>query len=172
VQDAGCKIHSSSQCCIYHKYIMVALERKNVIFIQAAICQFFKRNRRVRKERVAFYQKKLHKMQSAVHCFSCHHRFLKGEKGMIKFQAVYQMANVLFFTHNQKEIRELVVKVLEARVKHVHSCCTARKEYNLNLLYRFFQAIKTLIQSQTSERVEHYQHQLILLSQKNDMYRD
>jgi hypothetical protein len=91
---------------------------------------------------------------------------------MIKFQAVYQMANVLFFTHNQKEIRELVVKVLEARVKHVHSCCTPRKEYNLNLLYRFFQAIKTLIQSQTSERVEHYQHQLILLNQKNDMYRD
>jgi len=63
-------------------------------------------------------------------------------KGMIKFQAVYQMANVLFFTHNQKEVRELVVKVLEARVKHVDSCCTARKEYNLNLLYRFFQAKK------------------------------
>jgi uncharacterized protein YceH (UPF0502 family) len=91
---------------------------------------------------------------------------------MIKFQAVYQMANVLFFTCNQKEIRELVVKVLEARVKRVDSCCTARKGYNLNLLYRFFQAIKTLIQSQTSERVEYYQHQLILLNQKIDMYRD
>jgi hypothetical protein len=70
------------------------------------------------------------------------------------------------------KIRELVVKVLEARVKCVDSCCTARKEYNLNLLYRFFQAIKTLIQSQTSERVEHYQHQLILLNQKIDIYRD
>jgi hypothetical protein len=147
---------------------MVALERKNVIFIQSAIRQFFKCNQRARKERVAFYQKKLYKVQSAVRCFSCHHRFLKGKKGMIKFQAVY----VLFFTRNQKEIRELVVKVLEARVKHVDSCCTARKEYNLNLLYRFFQAIKTLIQSQTSERVEHYQHQLILLNQKIDMYRD
>ena len=113
---------------------MVALERKNVIFIQSAICQFFKRNRRARKERVAFYRKKLHKMQSAVHCFSCRHRFLKGKKGIIKFQAVYQMANVLFFTQNKKEIRELVVKELEAIVKHVHSCCTARKEYNLNLL--------------------------------------
>jgi hypothetical protein len=75
----------------------------------------------------------LYKMQSAVHCFSYHHCFLKGKKGMIKFQAVYWMANVLFFTRNQKEIRELVVKVLEARVKHVDSCCTARKEYNLNL---------------------------------------
>ena len=46
---------------------------------------------------------------------------------MIKFQAVYRMANVLFFTRNQKEIRELVVKVLEARVKGLDSCCTARK---------------------------------------------
>jgi hypothetical protein len=99
---------------------MVAFERKN--------------DKRARKERVAFYQKKLHKMQSAVRCFSYHHRFLKGKKGMIKFQAVYWMANVLFFTRNQKEIRELVVKVLEARVKHVDSCSTARKEYNLNLL--------------------------------------
>jgi hypothetical protein len=137
---------------------MVAFERKN--------------DKRARKERVAFYQKKLHKMQSAVRCFSYHHRFLKGKKGMIKFQAVYRMANVLFFTRNQKEIRELVVKVLEARVKRVDSCSTARKEYNLNLLYRFFQAIKTLIQSQTSERVEYYRHQLILLNQKIDMYRD
>ncbi len=91
---------------------------------------------------------------------------------MIKFQAVYRMANVIFFTRNEKEIRELVVKVLEARIKHVDSCCTARKEYNLNLLYRFFQAIKTLIQSQSSEQVEHYQHHLILLNQKIDLYRD
>jgi len=63
--------------------------------------------------------------------------------------------------------------MLEARVKRLDSCCTARKEYNLNLLFRFFQAIKTLIiQSQTLEHVEHYQHQLILLNKKIDMYRD
>jgi hypothetical protein len=62
---------------------MVAFERKN--------------DKRARKERVAFYWKKLHKMQSAVRCFSYQYRFLKGKKGMIKFQAVYRMANVLFF---------------------------------------------------------------------------
>jgi len=44
---------------------MVAFERKN--------------DKRARKERVAFYRKKLHKMQSAVRCFSYHHRFLKGK---------------------------------------------------------------------------------------------
>ena len=68
---------------------------------------------------------------------------LKGKKGMVKLQAVYWMENVIFFTRNEKEIRELVVKVLEARVKCLDSCCTARKEYNLNILFRFFQAVWT-----------------------------
>jgi hypothetical protein len=67
--------------------------------------------------------------------------FLKGKKGMVKLQAVYWMENVIFITRNEKEIRELVVKVLEARVKCLDSCCTVRKEYNLNLLFRFFQAV-------------------------------
>jgi hypothetical protein len=53
--------------------------------------------------------------------------FLKGKKGIIKLQAVYWMENVIFFTRNEKDIRELVVKVLEARVKGLDSCCTARK---------------------------------------------
>jgi hypothetical protein len=53
------------------------------------------------------------------------------------------MENAIFFTRHEKEIRELDMKVLEARVKHLYSCCTVRKEYNLNFLFRFFQAIKT-----------------------------
>jgi hypothetical protein len=73
-------------------------------------------------------------MQSAVHCYSCHHCFLKEKK---------VMENAIFFTRHEKEIRELDMKVLEARVKHLYSCCTVRKEYNLNFLFRFFQAIKT-----------------------------
>jgi hypothetical protein len=70
---------------------------------------------------------------------------------MIKLQAVYWMENVVFFTCNEKEIRALVVKVLEARVEHLDRRCTAKKEYNLNLLFRFFQAIKACIQSQMSQ---------------------
>jgi hypothetical protein len=58
---------------------------------------------------------------------SCFFSFSKGKKGIIKLQAVYWMENVIFFTRNEKEIRELVVKVLEARVKGLDSCCTARK---------------------------------------------
>jgi hypothetical protein len=49
--------------------------------------------------------------------------FLKGKKGMIKLQAVYWMENVVFFTCNEKEIREIVVKMLEARVKCLDQHC-------------------------------------------------
>jgi hypothetical protein len=37
---------------------------------------------------------------------------------MTKLQAVYRTENVVFFTCNEKEIGEFIVKVLEARVKH------------------------------------------------------
>jgi hypothetical protein len=47
---------------------------------------------------------------------SCHCHYINGKKGIIKLQALYQMQNLVFFTCNDKEMRALVLKVLEVRV--------------------------------------------------------
>jgi hypothetical protein len=60
----------------------------------------------VRKKKVALLRKKLHKMQSAVWCSSCHHHFVRGKKGMIKLQAVYTSESLIFIIRNNEELKE------------------------------------------------------------------
>ena len=83
-----------------------------------------------------------------------HRRYLKGKKGIIKLQALYWMENIVLFTCHDKEIRALVLRVLESRVEHLDQHYATIKDYNLRLLSRLFEAIKAYVQSQTLEWVD------------------
>jgi hypothetical protein len=59
-----------------------------------------------------------------------HRRYLKGKKGIIKLQALYWMENIVLFTCHDKEIRALVLRVLESRVEHLDQHYATIKDYN------------------------------------------
>ena len=53
----------------------------------------------------------------AVHHFSCVVIFVKViNKGVIKFQAVYRLENLVFFIQGDERLKETVLKLLVAQV--------------------------------------------------------
>jgi predicted house-cleaning noncanonical NTP pyrophosphatase (MazG superfamily) len=154
-------------------HVTAVVEVRKLIVIQAAIRHLMEWNQTVLgKPSIVWHRKKLHKIQSAVRHSFCHHRYLKGKKGIIKLQALYRMENIVLFARHDKEIRALVLRVLESRVERLDQHYTTIKDYNLRLLSRLFEAIKAYVQSQTSEWVERYQHHLMILNQKIELYKD
>jgi hypothetical protein len=156
---------------VHHATAVV--EVRKLIVIQAAIRHFMEWNRTVLgKPSIVWHRMKLHKIQSAVRHSFCHRRYLKVKKGIIKLQALYRMENIVLFARHDKDIRALVLRVLELRVERLDQQYATIKDNNLHLLSRLFEAIKAYVQSQTSERVERYQHHLMILNQKIELYRD
>jgi len=154
-------------------HVTAVVEVRKLIVIQAAIRHFMEWNRTVLgKPSIVWHRMKLHKIQSAVRHSFCHRRYLKVKKGIIKLQALYRMENIVLFARHDKDIRALVLRVLELRVERLDQQYATIKDNNLHLLSRLFEAIKAYVQSQTSERVERYQHHLMILNQKIELYKD
>jgi hypothetical protein len=115
------------------------------------------------KKRAALIRKKLHKMQSAVQGSSHCDNFLRGKKGMTKFQAIYRMESLVFTIHDDKILKVKVLKSYELQVDHLKQHCNADKEYNLKVLSGLYEKVVVFYQTQKSECLC---HQLFLVNRK------
>ncbi len=82
------------------------------------------------KKRAALIRKKLHKMQSAVQGSSDCDNFLRGKKGMTKFQAICRRNSLVLTICNDKILKGKVLKLYGVQLDCTKQHRNADKEYH------------------------------------------
>ena len=91
---------------------------------------------------MAYYRIRIHKLQSAVRCRSCHRNFVIVKKGVKRLQAVCRREMLPFIVHNDEELKGKLLDVFVAQEQRMQRRCVSSEAYNLALLSRLYEEVK------------------------------